>query len=182
MKKIITLLILLVPYLSQAQKKPSIKRYNMKMGISLLGGIQNSKGLNTAPVFGAEISIACPLVHSQKNYIRQYIRFTQQGDETYKTTSVELNPQISIFQGAHFNLGIGPNTGVIFATKDGEQRTRFSYGLGASTVYSIKKISFGIGMCFAATNKVSFTDTDNKSSEVSHLNNLKTFLKVGYNF
>jgi len=180
MKTIILSIMVILPSFVQAQKQHTAKRVVPQVGISLLGGIQNTKGFNAAaPMYGVEISFQCPMVSSKRISVSQHVRLTHQEDEKLRSTTLEMNPQYNFITNAYFTLGIGPSAGIIFANAGGDQKSTFSCGLGASSVFYIKNISIGMGLGYAMTNKVSFNNSDYESAGFSSLYNLKTFIKFG---
>jgi len=182
MKKIIILLAFFIPALAQAQKPQDIKNYAAQMEISMIGGIQNYKDFDVSPVYGVEISLQCPLVNSQKAYVRQHFKLTHQQDEKLRSTTVEINPQYMIITKPRIKLGIGPTAGLIFTNIEEDHKTIFSYGLGTASVYYVKNIAIGVGLCYTMTNKISFASSKYESAGTARLNNWGTFLKLGYKF
>jgi len=183
MKKIIILLAFLIPVLLKAQKMQDLKKYKPEMEISLIGGFQKFKNPDAASaVYGVEVSLQCPLVQSQKAYIRQHFKFTHQQAQKISSTTIEINPQCVILDRSNIKLGIGPGAGLIFANIAEDHKTIFSYGLGTSSAYYFKKISIGIGACYAMTNKVSYANSKYESAGTARLNNWSSFLKLGYKF
>jgi hypothetical protein len=185
MKKIMLIWAFTIPIMAWAQKQPSKKRYQSQMGLSLIGGIQNNKNFEAAAaVYGIEISLQCPLVNHEKNYIRQHFSLIRQQGKKLKTVSLELNPQYKLIALPVVELGLGPSVGLIFTNTSSKNKPVFNYGLGAGIVFNVKHFFLGLESRYACTKKVSFTGLDNKmeSVEVGNLNNLRTFLKAGYRF
>ncbi len=185
MKKIIIVLFFTIPVLIQAQNTFSKKEYKPQLGLSLIGGIQNNKNFDvSAPVYGVEISLECPLIQTRKSHIRQQFSLIRQEGKKLKTISVELNPQYKIVTVPSFELGVGPSAGLIFVNTTGKIKTVFNYGFGASVIFNIKKYFIGLESRYAFTNKVALTSINNKQESVviGNLNNLRTFLKFGYKF
>lgn len=185
MKKIIILLIVAIPVISLAQSSSSKKEYNPRAGISVIGGMQYNKYSNaTQGVFGIELSMECPLDQGQKNHIRQKISVIRQVGSDHKSLHVEINPQYKMIGTSSFELGIGPAAGMIFTRIRDTNKPVFTYGMGAGAVYYFKKVFVGIESRYGMTRKIAFDKMDNKPAfPVSgNLNNLRTFIKVGYKF
>ena len=185
MKNIIVVLAIVIPVLTNAQDSSLKKVYKPQIDLSLIGGIQNNQNFEaSAPVYGVEISWQCPFITTKKNYIRQQFSFIRQEGKTFKSLTIEINPQYKIIAKPLFELGVGPSAGLIFANKNEDNKPIFDYGLGASAVCHIKRFFIGFESRYVLTKQVSFTNLDNKLQSVvaGNLNNLRTFLKFGYKF
>jgi opacity protein-like surface antigen len=197
MKKVIVLILLALPLLSNAQNQPFEKSekdkttflpvlkkgYRPQFGVSLVGGVQNNQNFDkSAPVFGVDISLQCPLLCTKKNYIRQQISIIQQNGKDLKTLALELNPQYRLISKPSFELGVGPSFGVIFAEANNDKNTAFTYGLGASIAYHLGKVFFTAESRYGLSNKIDFTDNKDNTTISNNLNNLRSVLKIGYKF
>jgi hypothetical protein len=181
MKKIIIVLVFTIPVLTQAQEPLFKKEYKPQIDLSLIGGIQNNQNFDaSAPVYGVEISLQCPLITTKKNYIRQQFSLIRQEGKMLKTLAVEINPQYQIIAKPSFELGVGPSAGLIFANVREDHKPTFDYGLGASAVYHFNKFFIGFESRWALTKKISLVDSNKESILFGNLNNLRTFFKFGY--
>lgn len=185
MKKINILLIVAIPTVSLAQSSSSKKEYNPRAGISIIGGMQYNKYSKATPgVFGIELSMECPLDQGQKSPIRQKISVIRQEGGDLKSLHVEINPQCKLVGTPSFELGIGPVAGMIFTKMRDKNKPVFTYGAGAGAVYYFKKFFIGIESRYGFTKKIAFEKTNNESEipETANLNNIRTFVKLGYQF
>jgi opacity protein-like surface antigen len=204
MKKIIVALLLMLPFLSDAQdnklpfKKNSVKTtflpvlkkgYRPQMGIALLGGMENfscdklPSEAKTSSVYGVEISLQCPLLCTKKNYIRQQLTIMSQDHVGLKTLAVELNPQYRIVAKPKYDIGVGPSIGLIFANFINVNKTVFSYGLGCGASYYLNNNLFvGVELRYVHTADVTFNDESNGIEAEADLTNFRYFLKLGYRF
>jgi hypothetical protein len=181
MKKLIIILSLTIPFTSFAQGS---KQFNPKAGLSVIGGIQFNKHFDaSAPVYGLEFSMECPLDQGKKNHIRQKLSVIRQEGKEYKSLNVEINPQYKLTGTSSFELGIGPVAGMIFTKMRDNNKPVFTYGAGAGAVYYFKKIFIGIETRYGMTKKMAFDKIKNESGfvEINNLNHLRTFIKLGYN-
>lgn len=183
MKKFIILLILIIPYFGKAQQSGAGKVFNPKAGISVIGGMQyNNLFKTSAPVYGFEFSMECPLDQGNKNHIRQKISLIRQQGKDYKSLSAEINPQYKLVAKSSFEFGIGPVAGMIFTKFRDNDKPVFTYGMGTGAVYYYKKVFIGIESRYAMTKNISFDKTGNKPefSNSGSLNSIRTFIKLGY--
>lgn len=185
MKKIIILLAVAIPPLSFAQSSSSKKEYNPRAGIAVMGGMQYNQNWNTiTAALGVELSMECPLDKGTKNHIRQKISVVRQKGNDYKSLHVEINPQYKLVGTSSFELGFGPSAGMIFTKIRDTNKPVFTYGLGTGAVYYFKKVFVGIESRYGMTRKIAFDKMDNKPAfpASGNLNNLRTFVKIGYKF
>lgn len=183
MKKFIILFVLSIPVVALSQQSRTGKDFNPKAGLSVIGGMQYNKHFEaSAPVYGFEFSMECPLDQGNKNHIRQKISVIRQEGKDYKSLSAEINPQYKLVSKSSFELGIGPSAGMIFTKIRETNKPVFNYGIGAGAVYYFKKIFIGIESRYSMTKKISFDEINNKPeySETGNLNSFRTFLKLGY--
>ena len=181
MRKIIALLAFTFPVLIQAQDTNLKKEYKPKTAFSLVGGIQSNYNLNlSAPVYGVEISMECPLIQTQKSRIRQQFSLMRLEGRKYKSLAAEINPQFKIIDDHSFELGVGLSVGVVFTKAMEDKKALFSYGLGASFMYQFGKLSIGVESRYAITKKVAFSEFNKESTLYANLNNLRSIMKVGY--
>jgi len=182
MKKFIIPLFFTFPILVSAQESPSKKEYKLLAGLSVIGGVQNNKHFDaSAPLYGIEFSMECPLIQTGKSHIRQQFSLIHQSGKDYKSVSVEVNPQYKIIARSSFELGAGPVAGFIFTKIRDNNKPVFSYGLGTGVVYFFKKVFIGFESRYTMTKEILFDDIDEESgySESGDLNNLRMFLKIG---
>ena len=182
MKKFIIPLFFALPVLVTAQDSPSKKDYKLLAGLSVIGGVQNSKHFDaSALLYGIEFSMECPLIQTGKSHIRQQLSLMRQHGKDYKSLTIEVNPQYKIIAGPSFELGAGPVAGFIFTSIRDNNKPVFNYGLGTGAVYFFKKMFIGIESRYTITKKILFDATDKEPgfTESGHLNNLRAFLKIG---
>jgi len=182
MKKFIIPLFFTFPVLASAQDSLSKKEYKLLAGLSVIGGVQNNKHFDaSAPLYGIEFSMECPLIQTGKSHIRQQFSLIHQSGKDYKSVSVEVNPQYKIIARSSFELGAGPVAGFIFTKIRDNNKPVFSYGLGTGVVYFFKKVFIGFESRYTMTKEILFDDIDEESgySESGDLNNLRMFLKIG---
>lgn len=181
MRKIIAFFAFMVPVLIQAQDTNFKKDYKPKTAIAMIGGIQSNHNLNlSAPVYGFEISMECPLIQTQKSRIRQQLSLVRQEGKIYKSLAAEIHPQYKIINGHLLELGVGPSVGVLFSGSMEDRKALFSYGLGASFAFQFKKFTIGLESRYALTKNVSFMDINKESTRYVNLNNLRSIMKIGY--
>lgn len=181
MKKLISSFGLLIAITGFSQESSSLKIF--KPGLSIMGGIQNNNHLGFAvPVYGFEFSMECPLDQGKKNHIRQKLSVTRQEGKGYKSLSAELNPQYKIVETSSFEWGIGPVAGMIFTRMRENNKPVFIYGAGTGAVYYFEKVFIGIESRYGMTQKIAFDKISHESgiAELNNLNNLRTFIKLGY--
>lgn len=182
MKELIIILSLTIPFNSFAQDS---KQLNPKAGLSVTGGKQFNKHIDaSAPVYGLEFSMDCPLDQGKKNHIRQKLSIILQEGKDHKSISAEINPQYKLVGGSSFEIGIGPVAGMIFTKIRDNNKPVFTYGAGAGAVYFFKKIFIGIETRYGLTKKIAFDKINNESgfAETGSLNSIRTFIKLGYRF
>lgn len=182
MKKFIIPLFFTFPVLVSAQDSSSKKEFKPLAGLSVIGGVQNTKHFDaSAPLYGIEFSMECPLIQTGKSHIRQQLSLIRQDGKDYKSLSVEVNPQYKIIARSSFELGAGPVAGFIFTTIRDNNKPVFNYGLGTGVVYYFKKIFIGFESRYTMTKEILFDDTDKEPGypESGNLNNLRIFLKIG---
>jgi len=182
MKKFIIPLFFIFPVLASAQDSPAKKEYKLLAGLSAIGGVQNNKYFDaSAPVYGIEFSMECPLIQTGKSHIRQQFSLIRQEGKDYKSLSVEVNPQYKIIAGSSFEWGAGPIAGFIFTKIRDNNKPVFSYGLGTGVVYYFKKIFIGLESRYIMTKEILFDDIDKETghNESGDLDNLRMFLKIG---
>ncbi len=182
MKKFIIPLFLAVPVIASAQESASKKQFKPLAGISVIGGVQKNKHFDaSAPVYGIEFSMECPLIQTGKSRIRQQLSLMRQDGKDYKSLSVEMNPQYKIIAGSSFELGAGPVAGFIFTSIRDNNKPVFNYGLGTGSVYYFKKIFIGFEGRYTMTNRILFDNIEKEPGyiESGNLNNLRIFLKMG---
>ena len=182
MKKFIIPLFFIVPVLASAQESPSKKESKSLAGLSVIGGVQNTKHFDaSAPVYGIEFSMECPLIQTGKSHIRQQISLMHQNGKDFKSVSVAVNPQYKIIASPSFELGAGPVAGFIFTTIRDNNKPVFNYGLGTGAVYYFKKVFIGIESRYTMTKEILFDEIDKETgyAESGDLNNLRIFLKIG---
>lgn len=182
MKKFIIPLFFIVPLLASAQESLSKKEFKPLAGLSVIGGVQNTKHFDAwAPVYGIEFSMECPLVQTGKSHIRQQVSLILQDGKDYKSLNFELNPQYKIIARPSFELGAGPVAGFIFTTLRDNNKPVFNYGLGTGVVYYFKKVFIGFESRYTMTKEILFDDIDKETgyNESGDLNNLRVFLKIG---
>ena len=182
MKKFIIPLFFIVPVLASAQDSPSKKEFKSLAGLSVIGGVQNTKHFDAwAPLYGIEFSMECPLVQTGKSHIRQQLSLILQDKKDYKSLNFELNPQYKIIAGSSFELGVGPVAGFIFTTIRDNNKPVFNYGLGTGVVYYFKKVFIGFESRYTMTKEILFDLIDKETgyNESGDLNNLRIFLKIG---
>jgi hypothetical protein len=182
MKKFIISLFLAVPVLASAQDSASKKEFELLAGLSIIGGVQNSKHFDaSAPVYGVEFSMECPLIQTGKSHIRQQFSLMRQDGKDYKSLTFEINPQYKIIASPSFELGVGPVAGFIFTSIRDNNKPVFNYGLGTGAVYYCKRVFIGFESRYTMTKEILFDDTDKEPGypESGNLNNLRIFLKIG---
>lgn len=182
MKKLIIIFSLIIPFTSFSQDS---KQFNPKAGLSVIGGLQFNKHFDaSALVYGLEFSMECPLDQGKKNHVRQKLSVIRQEGNDYKSLHVEINPQYKVVGTPSFELGIGPAAGMIFTKIRDINKPVFTYGMGAGAVYYFKKVFVGMESRYGMTRKIDFDKMDTKPSfpASGNLNNLRTFIKVGYKF
>ncbi len=181
MRNIIVLLGFTFPVLIQAQDTHFTEDYKPQVAISVVGGMQNNHSLKlSAPVYGFEISMECPLVQNSKSHIRQQFSLMRQAGKKFKSVTAEINPQYKIIARKSFELGIGPSVGLLFTNAIEDRKTLFSYGMGGSVIYEFKKFIIGVESRYALTPKVTFIDFKKESTLYANLNNLRSTMKIGY--
>ena len=182
MKKFIIPLFFTFPVLASAQDSLSKKEFKSLAGLSVIGGVQNNKHFDaSAPLYGIEFSMECPLIQTGKSHIRQQLSLIRQYGKDYKSLSLEVNPQYKIISRSSFELGAGPVAGFIFTKIRDNNKPVFSYGLGTGVVYYFKKVFIGFESRYTMTKEILFDDTDKEpgQTESGNLNNLRIFLKIG---
>jgi hypothetical protein len=182
MKKFIIPLFFAFPVLASAQDSPSKKEFKSLPALSVIGGVQNNKHFDaSAPLYGIEFSMECPLIQTGKSHIRQQLSLMRQDGKDYKSLSVEVNPQYKIIARSSFELGAGPIAGFIFTTIRDNNKPVFNYGLGTGVVYYFKKVFIGFESRYTMTKEILFDDIDKEPGyiESGNLNNLRIFLKIG---
>ena len=182
MKKFIIALFFAVPVLASAQDSLSKKEFKPLAGLSVIGGVQKNKHFNaSAPVYGIEFSMECPLIQTGKSRLRQQLSLMRQDGKDYKSLSIELNPQYKIITRPSFEIGAGPLAGFIFTRIRDNNKPVFNYGLGADAVYYFKRVFIGVESRYTMTKKIVFDDIDKEPGyiEKGNLNNLRVFLKIG---
>lgn len=182
MKKFIIPLIFAVPFLASAQDSASKKEFKLLAGLSVIGGVQNTKHFDaSAPVYGVEFSMECPLIQTGKSHIRQQLSLIRQDGKDYKSLTVEVNPQYKIIARSSFELGVGPVAGFIFTSIRDNNKPVFNYGLGTGAVYYFRRVFIGFESRYTMTKKILFDDMDKEPgyTESGNLNNLRIFLKIG---
>jgi hypothetical protein len=180
MKKLFIILGFSSPVILFAQ---DFKPFNPKAGLSLAGGIQYNKYYKApVSVYGIEFSMECPLDQGKKNHIRQKLSIIRQEGKEYKSVAAEINPQYKLIASPSFEWCIGPVAGVIFTRIRDNNQPVFTYGAGTGAVYYFKKVFIGIESRYGITKKIAFDKISNESgfAEVNNLNNLRTFIKLGY--
>ena len=182
MKKFIIPFFFTFHVLASAQESPSKKEYKLLAGLSVIGGVQNNKHFDaSAPVYGIEFSMECPLIQTGKSHIRQQFSLIRQHGKDYKSLSLEMNPQYKIIARPSFELGAGPVAGFIYTTIRDNNKPVFSYGIGTGVVYYFKKIFIGLESRYTMTKEILFDEIDKETgyAESGDLNNLRVFLKIG---
>ena len=183
MKAYLILLIASAPLFSSSQKSSQEEKYKVLIRGSLLGGVQNNTYFKTsAPVFGIEFSMECPLIQAKKSRVRQQLTLMRQNDNNYKSVTVEVNPQYKFIAGSKFELGAGPVAGFIFTRLRDDNKPVFNYGIGSSAMYYFKRVFIGIESRYTMTKKILLDDKYNEtmSTETANLNSLRTYFKLGY--
>ena len=159
------------------------KGYRPQFGINLVGGFQNNQNFDkSAAVYGVDISLQCPLLCTEKNYIRQQLSIIKQNGEKLKSLAAELNPQYRLIAKSNFELGVGPSFGLLFAEANNDKKNAFTYGLGGSVVYHVGKVFFTAESRYGLTSTIHFTNDVTSTIVSKNLNNLRTLLKIGYKF
>ena len=126
------------------RKPPQKKEFKPLAGLSVIGGVQKNKHVDaSAPVYGIEFSMECPLIQTGKSRIRQQLTLMRQEGKDYKSFSVEVNPQYKIFARSSLELGAGPVAGFIFTGIRDDNKPVFNYGLATGAVYYFKKVFIG---------------------------------------
>lgn len=182
MKKFIIPLFFAVPVSASAQDSLLKKEYKLLAGLSVIGGVQNSKHFDAAaPVYGVEFSMECPLIQTGKSHIRQQLSLMHQNGKDYKSLTVEVNPQYKIIARSSFELGVGPVAGFIFTSIRDNNKPVFDYGLGTGAVYYFKRAFIGFESRYTMTKEILFDDINKEPgyTESGNLNNLRIFLKIG---
>lgn len=182
MQKCIIPLFFAVPILGSAQDSLSKKEFKPLAGLSVIGGVQNTKHFDaSAPVYGVEFSMECPLIQTGKSHIRQQFSLMRQDGKDYKSLTFEINPQYKIIASPSFELGVGPVAGFIFTSIRDNNKPVFNYGLGTGAVYYCKRVFIGFESRYTMTKEILFDDTDKEPGypESGNLNNLRIFLKIG---
>ncbi|HET6724372.1 MAG TPA: hypothetical protein VFH07_16545 [Chitinophagaceae bacterium] len=182
MKKFVIPLIFAVPVHTCAQDSLSKKEYKLLAGLSVLGGVQNTKHFDAwAPVYGVEFSMECPLIQTGKSHVRQQLSLMRQDGKDHKSLTVEVNPQYKIIASPSFELGVGPVAGFIFTSIRDNNKPVFDYGLGTGAVYYSKRVFIGFESRYTMTKEILFDDIDKEpgQTESGNLNNLRIFLKIG---
>ena len=182
MKKFIICLFFAGPVLTTGQDSLSKKDFKLLAGLSVIGGVQNNKDVDaSAPVYGIEFSMECPIIQTGKSRIRQQLSLMRQHGKDYKSLTVEMNPQFKIIDRSSFELGAGPVAGFIFTRIRDNNKPVFNYGLGTGAVYYFKKVFIGFESRYTMTKRVLFDDIDKEPGyiESGNLNNLRGFLKIG---
>ena len=183
MKKYLLTLIAGVALFASAQDAPSKKEFKPLAGLSVIGGIQKNKYFKaSAPVYGIEFSMECPLIQNEKSRVRQQISMMRQKQNGYRSLTIEINPQYKLITMPSFELGIGPVTGFIFTHIRDNNKPVFNYGLGTSAMYYFRRVFIGLESRYTMTKKIMLDDmyNDTAIAEKASLNSLRGFLKLGY--
>ena len=164
MKKFIIPLFFSFPVLALAQDSLSKKEYKLLAGLSVIGGVQNNKHFDaSAPLYGIEFSMVCPLIQTGKSHIRQQINLMHQNGKDFKSLNLEVNPQYKIINSSSFELGAGPVAGFIFTTLRDNNKPVFNYGLGTGVVYYFKKVFIGFESRYTLTKEILFDEIDKET-------------------
>jgi len=153
--------------------------YAFAPSVALVGGYgKYDNPDNGSALYGVELDIACPLLQLSSNKIKQQISLVQYVEnDSFSTTSLELNPHVMFDLADKLQVGVGPGFGIVYADADGETDTVFGINIGASLNYDItQKMFVGAEARYQWT-----TDADFGGGDVS-LNNYRTLLKAGYHF
>jgi hypothetical protein len=183
MKKYLLTMILAIPLFAMAQDALLKKEFKPFAGLSVIGGVQNNKYFKgSAPVFGIEFSMECPLIQSGKSRVRQQITLMRQEQKDYRSLTIEINPHYKLIAGPSFELGIGPVAGFIFTPVRDNNKPVFNYGLGTSAMYYFKRVFIGLESRYTLTKNILLGDMyyETTIAEKANLNSLRGFLKLGY--
>ena len=183
MKKYLLTLIIAIPLTAPAQDSPPKKEFKPLAGLSVIGGVQNNKYFKaSAPVFGIEFSMECPLVQTAKSRVRQQMTLMRQKQKDYQSVTIEINPQYKLIARSSFELGMGPVAGFIFTHIRDNNKPVFNYGLGTSAMYYFKRMFIGLEGRSTITKKILLDDVYNETTVAgkANLNSLRGFLKLGY--
>ena len=182
MKAYLILLIAAVPLFATGQNSYE-QEFKALTQVSLIGGVQNNKYFKTsAPVFGIEFSMECPLIQAKKSRVRQQLSLMRQKENNYTSVTIEVNPQYKLVAGSTFEFGAGPVAGFIFTRLRDNNKPVFNYGLGTSARYYFKRIFVGIESRYTLTKKILLDDIYNETmiAEKANLNSLRAYFKFGY--
>ncbi len=154
--------------------------YHLEPAVAVVGGWADPDvaGVSGSGIYGVELSIACPLLKTPTNGIRQQISLTRFNHRGLRATSLELNPHYRVEVAPRLDVGVGPALGVIWTDLHGESDTVFGAGLGASADYRLGDHLFA-GLEARA---LWTTEADTGNGTDTGVNNVRSLVKLGYRF
>lgn len=144
----------------------------------ILGGMKMDKtDAKSELLYGLELGVNCPLLKVPGGKIRQQIQITKFDDNNLKVTQLNLNPHYEVYSSNTLAIGVGPSFGAAKVETATEDDTVFTYGFGANIRTDVTdELFFGLNVGYEAS-------TDATLAGVSdNINNLKYFIKMGYQF
>jgi hypothetical protein len=199
--KLIIALLALAPMASKAQTQkttdapfvktcsktnflPVLKKgYRPQIGVALLGGIQNNNTPvdKSTSVYGAEVSLQCPLLCAGRNYIRQQLSIVESNGSVFHSTDIELNPHYRILVTRNMELSAGPGFGLNMMEVRTTPITVFTYGLSGSFQYYFGHMFVGVEPRYMLTPTVTVTAPEGMLYH-GDLSNTKILIKAGIKF
>ena len=154
--------------------------YELAPAVAVVGGYADPDvaGVTGSGIYGVELSIACPLLKTPANGIRQQISLTRFDHRGLRATALELNPHYRVEVAPNLAIGAGPALGVIWTDLHGESDTVLGAGLGASAEYRLG------GHLFAGLEARALwtTEADAGAGTDTGVNSVRSLVKLGYRF
>ncbi len=155
--------------------------YTAKPTVSLmLGRMSPGDDFRSATIFGAELSLDCPLLQPPTNRIRQQISVTSSSSSGVDINNYEINPHYVVVISPGFEIGGGPGLGLVTVDTPTGDGNVLGLQFGASAHYhSNNPLFFGAEMRYQITSEDNFEGAGSSSTNV---NNFRFAVKVGYSF
>lgn len=150
--------------------------YKADIAVAVIAGTSDFDDADFSPK-GLEVSLICPVLKPPKNTIRQQISYTESDKNGVDLKSVEVNPHYMVNVSEKLSVGAGPSLGVTKIETLGQDESVFTYGIGASARLNVTNNVF-----IGAETRYAWSEDADLLGETDDIDNLRTTLKIGFQF